>query len=140
VQYFRLSADKRLLFGGRSSYFGSDPEQIKKSHIPKMLKIYPQLADTHIDFAWGGTIGVPVNRVPQLGRTSGNVYYCQGYSGHGVNTTHLAGQIMADAIAGTLERFDLFANVKQLIVPGAYTFRRPMVSLGMLYYRIRDRL
>jgi len=140
VQYHRLSADKRLLFGGRASYFGSDPEEIRKSHVPKMLKIYPQLADTRIDFAWGGTIGVPVNRVPQLGRTASNVYYCQGYSGHGVNTTHLAGQIMADAIAGTLERFDLFANVKPFIVPGAHTFRRPMVSLGMLYYRIRDRL
>lgn len=138
VKYFRLSADKRLLFGGRASYSGSDPEAIKKSHIPKMLKIYPQLADIGIDFAWGGTIGVPVNRVPQVGRTSANVYYCQGYSGHGVNTTHLAGQIMADAISGSVERYDMFANVKPFIVPGAHTFRKPMVSLGMLYYRIRD--
>ena len=140
VQYFRLSADKRLLFGARADYFGSDSEAIKKSHVPKMLKIYPQLADVRIDFAWGGTIGVPVNRVPQLGRTSPNVYYCQGYSGHGVNTTHLAGQIMADAIAGTLERFDMFANVKPVVVPGAHTFHKPMVSLGMLYYKIKDRL
>jgi gamma-glutamylputrescine oxidase len=140
VKYYRLSADKRLLFGGRASYFGTDPEAIKKSHVPKMLKVYPQLAGIGIDFAWGGTIGVPVNRVPQLGRTSANVYYCQGYSGHGVNTTHLAGQIMADAVAGTVERFDMFADVKQIVVPGAHVFRRPMVSLGMLYYRIRDRL
>ena len=140
VQYFRLSADKRLLFGARADYFGSDPEAIKKSHVPKMLKIYPQLADVRIDFAWGGTIGVPVNRVPQLGRTSPNVYYCQGYSGHGVNTTHLAGQIMADAIAGTLERFDMFANVKPVVIPGAHAFYKPMVSLGMLYYRLRDSL
>jgi gamma-glutamylputrescine oxidase len=140
VKYYRLSADKRLLFGGRASYFGTDPEAIKKSHVPKMLKIYPQLAGIGIDFAWGGTIGVPVNRVPQLGRTSANVYYCQGYSGHGVNTTHLAGQIMADAVAGTVERFDMFADVKQIVVPGAHLFRKPMVSLGMLYYRIRDRL
>lgn len=140
VQYYRLSADKRLLFGGRASYFGNDPDVIKRSHVPMMLKVYPQLAHVRIDFAWGGTIGVPVNRVPQLGRTANNVYYCQGYSGHGVNTTHLAGQIMADAVAGTMERFDIFANIKPVRVPGAHLFRRPMVMLAMLYYRLRDRL
>ncbi len=107
---------------------------------PRMLKIYPQLADIGIDFAWGGTIGVPVKRVPLLGRISPTVLYCQGYSGHGVNVTHLAGQILADAVAGTLERFNLFANVKPLIVPGAYWFTKPRVSLGMVYYLIKDRL
>ena len=140
VQYFRLSDDKRLLFGGRSTYFGHAPEVIKKSHVPMMLKIYPQLKDIGIDYAWGGTIGVPVNRVPQLGRTGNNVYFCQGYSGHGVNTTHLAGQIMAEAVAGTLERFDMFANVKPIIIPGASVLHKPMVSLAMMYYRIRDRI
>jgi len=140
LEYFRLSADKRLLFGGRCNYFGSDPDVIRKNMHPRMLKIYPQLADIGIDFAWGGTIGVPVKRVPLLGRISPTVLYCQGYSGHGVNVTHLAGQILADAVAGTLERFDLFANVKPLIVPGAYWFTKPMVSLGMVYYLIKDRL
>ena len=140
LEYFRLSADKRLLFGGRCNYFGSDPNVIRKNMHPRMLKIYPQLADIGIDFAWGGTIGVPVKRVPLLGRISPTVLYCQGYSGHGVNVTHLAGHILADAVAGTLERFDLFANVKPLIVPGAYWFTKPMVSLGMVYYLIKDRL
>ena len=140
VEYFRLSSDKRLLFGGRCNYWGRDPEVIKKNLWPRMLKIYPQLVDKKIDFAWGGTIGVPINRVPLLGRISSNVLYCQGYSGHGVNVTQLAGQIMADAIAGTCERFDLFAGVKPFIVPGAHTFSRPMVGLGMLYYQIKDRL
>jgi len=140
VQYFRLSADKRLLFGGRCDYFGSDPEVIRKKQLPKLLRIYPQLADIGIDYAWGGTIGVTVNRVPQLGRISNDIFYCQGYSGHGVNVTHLAGQIMADAVAGTVERFDMFANVKPIIIPGAYWLNKPMVSLGMLYYRIKDRL
>ncbi len=140
VQYFRLSADKRLLFGGRCDYFGRDPEVIKRKQLPKLLRIYPQLVNIGIDYAWGGTIGVPVNRVPQLGRIAPDVYYCQGYSGHGVNVTHLAGQIMADAVAGTVERFDMFANVKPFVVPGAYWLNKPMVSLGMLYYRIRDRL
>lgn len=105
-----------------------------------MLKIYPRLADTRIDYAWGGTIGVPVTRVPQLGRVAPNVFYCQGYSGHGVNVTHLMGKVLADAVAGTLEQFDLFADVKPFIVPGAHLLSKPMVALGVLYYQIRDRL
>ena len=83
---------------------------------------------------------MPITRVPQLGRLSQNIFYCQGYSGHGVNVTHLAGQIMADAIGGTLERFDLFASVKPFVVPFAHTFNTPMVALGVLYYQIKDRL
>lgn len=140
LEYFRLSADKRLLFGGRCNYFGDDPDVIKAKLTPKMLRIYPQLEHVNIDYAWGGTIGVPIRRVPLLGRLSDSVFYCQGYSGHGVNVTHLAGQIMADAVAGTVERFDMFANVKPFIVPGAHTFCKPMVALGMMYYRIKDRL
>jgi glycine/D-amino acid oxidase-like deaminating enzyme len=140
LEYFRLSADKRLLFGGRCNYFGSDPEVIKSNLRPRMLKIYPQLANTKIDFAWGGTIGIPINRVPQIGKLSINVLYCQGYSGHGVNVTHLAGQIMADAISGTLERFDLFSDFKPFVIPGSQLFSTPMVALGMLYYQVKDKL
>lgn len=140
LEYFRLSADKRLLFGGRCNYFGSDPAIIERNLKPRMARIYPQLADARIDYAWGGTIGVPLNRVPQLGRVAPNVFYCQGYSGHGVNVTHLAGRIMADAVAGTMEQFDLFANVKPIVVPGAHILRKPMVALGVLYYQIKDRL
>jgi glycine/D-amino acid oxidase-like deaminating enzyme len=140
LQYFRLSADKRLLFGARLNYSGEDPEYIRKMHRRKMSKIYPRLANVGIDYAWGGTIGVPLNRVPQLGRIAPNIFYCQGYSGHGVNVTHLAGRIMADAVGGTLEQFDLFAKVKKTVVPGAHTFVKPMVALGLLYYQIKDRL
>ena len=140
LEYFRLSADKRLLFGGRCNYSGSDPEVIRRTLVPKMLRIYPRLAKTKIDYAWGGTIGVTINRVPQLGRISSNVFYSQGYSGHGVNVTHLAGQIMADTVAGTFERFDVFASIKPIVIPGAHTFRNQMVALGVLYYQIKDRL
>ncbi len=140
LEYFRLSSDKRMLFGGRFNYFGDDPEVIRKRHRSKLARIYPQLANIGIDYAWGGTIGVPINRVPLLGRLSPNVFYCQGYSGHGVNVTHLAGKILADAVAGTVEQFDMFANVKPFIVPGAHLLRKPMVTLGMLYYQIKDRL
>lgn len=140
LEYFRLSADKRLLFGGRFNYFGDDPAVIEKRHRQKIARVYPQLTDIGIEYAWGGAIGVPINRVPQLGRVSGNVFYCQGYSGHGVNVTHLAGRIMADAVAGSVEQFDLFADVPPFIVPGAHALRKPLVSLGVMYYRIKDRL
>ncbi len=140
LEYFRLSADKRLLFGGRCNYFGSDPEHIKAMLRPKMLRIYPQLSKVRLDFAWGGTIAVPVNQVPQFGRLAGNVYYAQGYSGHGVNVTHLAGQILADAVGGTMERMDIFANIRPLLIPGAQLLAKPLVSLGMWYFQLRDRL
>jgi len=140
LKYFRLSADKRLLFGGRFNYFGDDPNVIERSHRRKIASIYPQLANIGIDYAWGGKIGVTISRVPQLGKLSPNIFYCQGYSGHGVNVTHLTGKILADAVAGTMEQFDLFADVRPFVVPGAYTFNTPMVALGMLYYRIKDKL
>ena len=105
-----------------------------------MCKIYPQLRDTRIDYAWTGTIGVTLNRVPQLGRLDSKIFYAQGYSGHGVNVTHLAGQILADAIAGTYERFDIFAKIKPVTVPGSVIFSKQMVALGMVYYRLKDLL
>jgi len=98
LEYFRLSADKRLLFGGRCNYFGEDPEVIEKKLRPKLGRVYPQLASIGIDYAWGGTIGVPINRVPLFGRISPSIFYCQGFSGHGVNVTHLAGKILADGV------------------------------------------
>ncbi len=140
LEYFRLSADKRLLFGGRCNYFGADPEVIKKNLKPRMCRIYPQLRSTNIDYAWGGMIGVTLSRVPQMGRIAPNIFYSQGYSGHGVNVTHLAGQILADAIAGTFERFDIFEKIKPLTVPGSAMFSKQMVALGMVYYRLKDLL
>jgi glycine/D-amino acid oxidase-like deaminating enzyme len=140
LEYFRLSVDKRLLFGGRCNYFGEDPDEIRRQLRPRMQRVYPQLTGIGIDYAWGGTIAVPVNRVPQLGRLAPNVFYAQGYSGHGVNVTHLVGEILADAVAGTSERFDVFTAIKPVRVPGASLFARQMVSLGMMYYGIKDKL
>ena len=140
LEYFRLSADKRLLFGGRCNYFGEDPDEIRKQLRPRMQRVFPQLTGIGIDYAWGGTIAVPVNRVPQLGRLAPNVLYAQGYSGHGVNVTHLVGEILADAVSGTLERFDVFAKIRPVRIPGASIFGNQMVSLGLLYYGLKDRL
>ena len=138
VDYYRLSADKRLLYGGRCNYSGRDPASIKASILPRMLSIYPQLKDVRIDYEWGGTIGIVLNRVPAVGRINKNVYYCQGYSGHGVNATHIMGEVVADAIAGTLERFDWFAGMKHFRIPGSRWLGNQIIALGMLYYRMRD--
>ena len=140
LEYYRLSADKRLLFGGRCNYFGQDPAIIERHIRPRMARIYPKLRDVNIDFAWGGTIGVPLNRVPQIGRLDSNLFYCQGYSGHGVNVTHLAGRILADAVAGVMEHFDIFDGCHSPRIPGLYTLRRPLVQLGIMVYALRDRL
>jgi len=140
VDYYRLSADKRLLFGGSCNYSGRDPVSIKSDILPKMLKVYPQLRDIRIDYEWGGKIGIVLDRVPALGRINNNVYYCHGYSGHGVNATHVMGEIMSDAVSGTMEKFDLFADMKHFRIPGSQWMGNQIIALGMLYYRMRDLL
>ena len=140
VDYFRLSADGRLLFGGRCNYSGREPASIRASIFPRMIKIYPQLKDIRIDYEWGGKIGIVLNRIPLMSRIGNNVYYAQGYSGHGVNATHLFGEILADAIAGTMERFDVFDKVQHHRIPLGQWFGNQMLALGMLYYRMRDLL
>ena len=140
VDYFRLSADKRLLFGGSCNYSGRDPASIKAYILPRMLKVYPQLEGVRIDFEWGGKIGIVLNRIPAMGRINENVYYSQGYSGHGVNATHVMGEIVADAITGTMEKFDLFANAKHFRIPGSQWMGNQIIALGMLYYKMKDLL
>lgn len=140
VDYYRLSGDKRLLYGGRCNYSGRDPTSIKGFIQPRMLKIYPQLENIRIDYEWGGKIGIVLNRIPALGRIDGNIYYCQGYSGHGLSATHVMGEIMADAITGTLERFDLFAGMKHFRIPGSQWIGNQIIALGMLYHRLKDML
>jgi len=140
VDYFRLSADKRLLYGGACNYSGRDPASIKSYILPRMLKIYPQLKDVQIDFEWGGKIGIVLNRIPAVGRINENVYYCEGYSGHGVNATHIMGEVMSDAIAGTMERYDLFADMKHIRLPGSQWMGNQIIALGMLYYKMKDML
>ena len=140
VDYYRLSADKRLLYGGACNYSGRDPASIRSYILPRMLKIYPQLKDVRIDYEWGGKIGIVLNRIPAVGRINRNVYYCQGYSGHGVGATHVMGEIMSDAVAGTMEKFDLFANMGHFRIPGSKWMGNQLIALGMLYYRMKDRL
>lgn len=138
LDYFRLSADGRMLYGGRCNYSGRDPRSIQAAILPRMRRVYPQLADIRVDYEWGGKIGIVLNRIPMLGRIEGNVYYAQGYSGHGVNATHILGEIMADAICGTAEKFDLFARIRHIRIPGNQWMGNQMLAMGMLYYRLKD--
>lgn len=139
VDYFRLTADRRLLFGGRCSYSGVHPKVLATSIRPRMLSIFPQLADVRIDYAWGGHIGITHNRLPDAGRLGSNIYYTQGYSGQGVALSGLFGKLIAEAVAGDATRFDVFTRIKHAPFPGG-PLRRPALVLGMLYYRIRDLL
>ena len=140
VNYYRLSADKRLLFGGTCNYSGREPASIKAYILPRMLKVYPQLEDVRIDYEWGGKIGIVLNRVPALGRIHDNVYYCHGYSGHGVSATHAMSEVVSDAVAGTMERFDWFAEMKHFRLPGSQWMGNQIIALGMLYYKMKDLL
>lgn len=140
LDYFRMSADRRVLFGGRCNYTNRDPKDLVAAMRPRLLRIFPELAATRIAFAWGGRIDIVLTRVPALGRLEPNVYYMQGYCGHGVNATHIAAEIVADAICGTTERLNLFESVRHWRLPVSTWMGNQMLALGMLYYRLKDRL
>ena len=136
--YFRLSTDRRMLFGGQCNYSGRQPRSIERALWPRLRQIFPQLATKRVEYAWGGKLGIVLNRVPMLGRIGANVFYSQGYCGHGVNMTHACGEIMADAIGGNCERMDIFGTVPHHKIPLGQKLGGRMMALGMLYYRLRD--
>lgn len=140
INYYRLSADRRLLFGGGESYGYKFPKDIKSFVRKPMLEIYPQLKNTRIDYGWGGTLAVTFNRMPYFERLQGSLFNASGFSGHGVAMATLAGKLVAEAIDGTLGRFDIMAKVPTYPFPGGAYLRSPLLTLGMLYYRVRDSL
>lgn len=140
LDYYRLSADKRLLFGGGTVYGGADPKDIVAKLRPNMLKVFPHLSDVKIDFAWSGNFALSFTRVPQMGRIGANTYFAHGYSGHGVTGSHLFGRILASAIDGDKTRFDTFASLPWHPFPGGRTFRVPYSVAGSWWYGLRDRL
>lgn len=140
IDYFRRSADHRLLFGGRVSYSGLDPLGTRRATRARMLAVFPQLADADIEHAWGGYVDITMNRAPHFGRLEPDVYFLQGFSGHGIALTGVAGKLLAEAIGGTAERFDLFARIPHRDFPGGAALRRPALVLAMLWYRMRDLL
>ncbi|PMN67524.1 NAD(P)/FAD-dependent oxidoreductase [Enterovibrio norvegicus] len=140
LDYYHLSGDNRLLFGGLCTYSGKDPKDITGALLPNLELVFPALKGINIDFEWGGMIGIGANRLPQIGTLpdSPNIFYAQAYSGHGVNATHMAGKVIAEAISGTAERFDVFARVKHMTFPGGPLLRSPLLAIGMTYHRIKE--
>lgn len=139
LNYFRLSADKRMLFGGGEKYVQRPPADIAGFVRRHMVDAFPSLADVQIDYAWGGAVAVTMNRLPHMGR-NGNIFYAHGYSGHGALITTLAGELMVEALAGTAERFDVFGALPNRPFPGGRLLARPLATLGLLWYALRDRL
>ena len=137
LNYYRRTPDDRLLFGARVSYSGRDPANLKQQMRRSMLKTFPQLADVRFDQVWGGLVDITVNRAPQLGRLGPASYFAQGFSGQGVALTAIAGRVMAEAVAGQAERFDLFARIPHSTFPGG-PLRTPALMLAMLWFRLRD--
>ena len=140
LDYYRMTADGRLLFGGGANYSGRDSRDIAAELRPCIERTFPALKGVEIDFQWSCAMGIVMNRIPQLGKLSDNVWYCQGYSGHGVATTHIMGEIMANAMTGTLEKFDTFAACKHIKVPMGDVFGNPMLAVGMWYYGMLEHL
>ena len=139
LNYYRLSGDNRLIFGGGEKYTPRPPGDVAGFVRRYLERVFPQLKGIDIDHAWGGMVGVTFNRLPHMGRI-GNAFYAHGWSGHGVLVTTLAGQLIAEAMQGTAERYDLFAKLPGRPFPGGPLLRHPLSVLGMVYYALKDRL
>jgi len=140
LDYFRLSADNRLLYGGGVIYGAREPADVEKIIRPKMLRTFPQLHNVKLDFAWSGNFLLTMSRMPQFGRLENNVYFMQGDSGHGVTATHLSGKLISEVLRGDAERFDAFARLPHLPFPGGRRFKVPLTAMGAAWYALRDRL
>jgi gamma-glutamylputrescine oxidase len=138
LDYFRPTVDRRMLYGGRVSYSARTPSNVAEGMRRRMVGTFPQLADTPVEFAWGGFVDITMNRAPDFGRLGDNVYYLQGFSGHGLALTGLAGRLVAEAIAGDAGRFDLFSRLTHRPFPGGRLLRTPALVLGMAWYRLKD--
>ncbi|MBW3505695.1 FAD-binding oxidoreductase [Pseudomonas sp. NKUCC02_KPG] len=139
LDYYRLTADNRLLYGGGVVYGAREPDDIEQLIRPKILKTFPQLKDVKIDYRWTGNFLLTMSRMPQFGRIEKNAYYMQGYSGHGVTCSHLAGKLISEMIRGDAERFDAFASLPHMPMLGGRTFQVPLTAMGAAYYAMRDR-
>lgn len=140
LDYFRFGADSRLLFGGRVSYTTMTPPDLKGTMARRMAQVFPALADVPVEYVWGGFVDISMNRAPDFGRLGDNLYYLQGFSGHGVALTGLAGQLVAESVLGQAGRFDVFARLKHHPFPGGRWLRTPSLALGMAWYRLKDML
>jgi gamma-glutamylputrescine oxidase len=140
LDYFRPSADHRLLFGGRASYSTLPPPDLRGTMRRRMRRVFPQLGDVDFEHVWGGYVDISRNRAPHWGRLGDNVYFAQGFSGHGIATTGLAGRVIAEAIRGQSERLDVYASIPHTPFPGGRALRTPLLVAAMGWYKLRDAL
>ena len=140
VDYYRCTTDHRLLFGGGETYSDRPLDDPKAFVRRYMLRVFPQLADVRVDYAWSGRLAITMSRLPHVGRLAPNGFFAHGFSGHGVALTQIAGKLVAEAVAGTAERFDVLAGLRHRAFPGGARLRHPLLVLGMLYYVLRDKL
>ena len=142
LDYYRLSADKRMLFGGRFNYSGKIPsdDKIKIEIKKRMVSVFPELSEARVDYAWSGNVAVSLKKIPQLGRIDKNIFYSQGYSGHGVAPTHMAAKVIADAIDGDDEVLNTLSSVNHIQLPGGKWFSSPATAIGMMYYQLKDKI
>ncbi|MDR5867660.1 NAD(P)/FAD-dependent oxidoreductase [Halomonas koreensis] len=140
LDYYRLSADRRLIYGGEVSYDGREPPRLEARMDAKIARLFPVLEGVPIEYRWGGDVAITLNRAPDFGRLERNLYYAQGYSGHGMALAGLAGKLMAETIAGQSERFDVFAAMPHRRFPGGRALRKPLLVLATQFYKLRDRL
>ncbi len=140
LDYFRFSGDKRMIYGGRVSYSAMTPPNLTQSMQARMVETFPQLKGTKVEYTWGGFVDISMNRAPDFGRVANNVYYLQGFSGHGVALTGMAGKLVAEAVAGQAARFDVFAGIKHHDFFGGKLLRTPALVLGMAWFQLRDAL
>ncbi len=140
LDYFRRTKDNRLLFGGLSNYTGLVPVDYQAVMVNKMLKVFPQLEGVNIEYAWDGQMGISINRMPQLGKLADNLYYVQAYSGHGVAPTHIMARVIAEAMHGESDRFDMLSSIRHMAFPGGKYLRRPAYAVGMSYFKAKDYL
>ena len=141
LDYYRLTADNRLMFGGGTNYSGRDIDDVASTLRPALEHTFPQLKGIGIDYAWTGTAGIIINRIPALGRIEGNVYYAQGYSGHGIASSHIMAEVMAEALTGgSMRHFELISTLKHIRLPVGPKTGSTLVALGMAYYRLKQSL
>ena len=140
LDYYRMSADHRLLFGGGSVYGGTTPANIEAKLRPHLARTFPKIADARVDYAWSGNFALTMTRIPHLGQLDEQTYFTHGYSGHGVTTTHLAGRLIAEAIDGERQRFEAFAAMRNYPFPGGRLLRVPLSVAGSWYYQAKERI
>lgn len=140
LNYFRLSTDDRLLFGGGVSYSGSESPSLRSSMTSRMVRVFPELSPVEVESLWGGLVAITMNRLPHFGRLSPTTYFAHGYSGHGVALAGIAGRLIAEALEGAASRFDVFARIPHRRFPGGKAFRTPALMLAMMWFRILDLL